>query len=173
MKDYSLIQSTWKNQLVKHSADYASLAHVTISEENRYLLKVIGLPLIFNTMDRSFLPFTYFPEIQVANKGFYLLGDVGFGTTGTSLLGLDKEQENIYVIWIHGKDDIDYKFMNQSLYQYLMCLAYYTNFIKTEYPLPSNEVNKQVQADYQKLIDDMTKVDAKAMEDPNCFWLTK
>ena len=109
---------------------------------------------------------------------FYLLGDIGSITMGVSFIGLDKVSEEIYNIYLDNNDKSTYSFINQSLYQYLMCFAYYTNFITTDYPEVSPESCKpsvyrgkiQVRADYQQLKSNMASIDAKAMTELNGFW---
>jgi len=170
MKDYSLIENTWQGDLVKHYFADSTLSQIKISDEDKHILEHIGLPLMRSIGGLEFLPFTFYQELTIGDKDFYLLGDTGIKLAGIKFVGLEIEVGSIYHLVRDKGQKLHYRFLNQGLYQYLMCLAYYINFIKTEYPHPSNEVNKQVQSDYQKLINNMTKVDAKAMEYPNCFW---
>ena len=147
MKDYTLIKKTWEGKLMRHSAADVSLENVNISEENKDLLKNVGLPLILDNGGEKLLPFTFFPSVTIQDKEFYpdesgcehLLGDIGMVTMGISFIGLDKVSEEIHKIRLHNEDESTYSFMNQSLYQYLMCLVHYTNFITTDYPAVSPE----------------------------------
>ena len=139
MKDYTLIKKTWEGKLMRHSAADVSLENVNISEENKDLLKNVGLPAILSDEGEKLLPFTFFPSITIQGKEFYLLGDIGLVMMGINFLGLDKVSEEIYSIYLDNNDKSTYSFMNQSLYQYLMCLAHYTNFGSSDYPEVSPE----------------------------------
>ena len=170
MKDYTLIENTWESKLMRHSVAYVSLTNISISEENKHLLEHVGLPLEQSNGHKKLLPFTFFPSITIQDKEFYLLGDIGLVMMGINFLGLDKASEKIYKIYLDNNDKSTYSFINQSLYQYLMCLAYYTNFVTTDYPEVSPESKIQVRTDYQQLKDNMASIDAKAMAEPSSFW---
>jgi len=169
MTDYSLIKNTWKNDLIRYSGLNKNQKNIKISDENKYTLEKVGLPIILNNLNYSLLPFTFLSKLEINNRFFYLLGDIGTIKKGVCFLGLEKSSEKIFHLCLHETNN-SITFLNQSLYSFLMCLTYYSNFIRTKYSFPSAEVKKQVQTDYHKLIDNMMTVDHKAMEDPNCFW---
>ena len=181
MKDYTLIKKTWKGKLISHLDASVSLEAINMSEENKHLLEYAGLPLEQSNGHKKLLPFSFFPSLAIQGKEFYLLGDIGSITMGVSFIGLDKVSEEIYNIYLDNNDKSTYSFINQSLYQYLMCFAYYTNFITTDYPEVSPESCKpsvyrgkiQVRADYQQLKDNLTSIDPKAMANPSNFWASE
>ena len=170
MKDYTLIENTWEGVLMRHAEAYTSLEAINMSEENKHLLEYIGLPAILSDESEKLLPFSFFPSVTIQDKEFYLLGDIGSVTTGIVFLGLDKASEEIYKIRLRNEGKSTYSFMNQSLYQYLMCLVHYTNFGSSDYPEISPESKDQVRADYQQLKDNLTSIDPKAMAELSDFW---
>jgi len=170
MKDYTFIESTWGDKLIKHYAAYVSLATLDISEENKHLLEYAGLPLIHSHRGWELLPFTFYHLVKVENKELYLLGDTSLGNIGHSFLGLESKNEEIYRIYQGSQGKLSYQWLNQSLYQYLLFMAHYTRFMDKDYPLPSKKSKKQVQADYQVLKENLANIDAKAMSDRSYLW---
>jgi len=169
VKDYSFIENIWKGFLVKHTAPHVSLLKVNISETNKQILTQLGLPFIGADEGQNFLPFTFLPEVKVQNKEVYLLGDCSPGFIGTSFIGLEKETEEIYSIWSDREQVLNYKFVNQSLHQFLQCLYYYNAFWQ-KYDDPETVIPEEIKKDYEQLQLDLTQVDAKAMSQRDYFW---
>jgi len=164
MRDYSFLQNLWKEKLVKQVTANRTLRYFQASTEDKQLLEHLGLPMLYSVRGWDFLPFTYYHFVLVENKSYYLLGDIGQGILGETFLGLERESGEMFQVSQSEENAFSCLWLNTGLYEYLMCLAYYTKFIDTEYPFPSPEVNKQVQANYQGLINDMTKIDSRAMD---------
>lgn len=148
---------------------YINIENLGITEETKSFLKKVGLPIINPDEGQNFLPFTFLPEVKVQNKEVYLLGDCSPGFIGTSFIGLEKEMEEIYSIWSDREQVLNYKFVNQSLYQFLQCLYYYNAFWQ-KYDDPETVIPKEIKKDYEQLQLDLTQVDAKAMSQRDYFW---
>lgn len=170
MQDYSYLQTHWKDLLVKHSAPHVSLKNMHLSDNLKKLLSELGLPLINNTINQQhFLPFTFFTLQEVKGKQLYLIGDISPKFMGMSFIGIELYTETIYQIWINGEHEYDYFFVNQSLFQFLQCLALYNQFM-AKYAQSDTIVKEEIRIDYQKLQNDIDAIDNKARQEKDYFW---
>ena len=168
-KDYKLIENTWENNLAKHRFADSSLLGINISEETKYLLEYIGLPIIHSKEKPKFLPFTFYHSISINDKVFYLLGDISSLFVGIAFLGLEIGSEKIYYISQDTKNGLSYEFFNESLYQYLMCLATYIIFLENEpdfYSYPREKIRES----YQRLRNELITIDKNAIGDVHNHW---
>lgn len=163
------IKAIWQKQHIIPVTLFANLDKLFLSQELKLFLRDIGLPLIKPEDGQSFLPFTFLHLINAQDKKFYLLGDVSLNFVGTSFLGLEKDNESIYRIWLNNDNEFTYTFANQSLYQFLLCLSHYNAF-EQKYDGSSEVVGEEIRKDYQKLQEGFRRIDLQAMSQRDYFW---
>ena len=168
------LKTYWKDKLIEHSAAYITLANIELSEITRLILGKTGLPVIMpSEMRISFLPFTHLTEMEVKDKEFYVIGDFSPGLSGVALLAIEKKSECIYIIDKHKDIETSYNFVNQSLYQFLMCLAIFNireekiaQRIKENYITTGTELRSE----YNAIVNEVSQIDEKAVLTEGFFW---
>jgi len=155
----------WKELNIKLVTTSFREGEIRLSNELLTFLNEEGLPLINTGNGLHFLPFTYFPNVNIKGEDFYLLGDYSRNFIGISFIGINMSNEKIYDIYL--KQDT-FSVINQSLGHFLKCLAYYNTFLNK---YDTDIIDKETfRKDYQQLQDDLTRTDHKAMAAKNDFW---
>jgi len=172
--EQEFIQNHWKGKLIKQSAAHITLVDVELSEKTRLLLKNLGLPIILPNENKiSFLPFTYLLRTQIRDKHFYIIGDFSSGLSGVTLLSIEIQTEQLYLIFRNLNNERFYYFINQSLEQFLICLAHFNIYQEGE----NTRIEEQRKPNlydaktvYNRLTNMLKQVDKKAFEDKGSYW---
>ena len=165
MIDYTILE-LWEQQDIKCVTAHIDKSKMGLSDELADFLDHTGLPLINSGNGKRFLPFTYLSLVKVKDKDFYLLGDYSWNFRGISFIGLATAQEKVYSISI--KDNL-YDIVNDTLHQFLRCLACYNLFLR-KYNGSMVIIKKDFRQDYQRLKEELTGIDNNAMSSKKSFW---
>ena len=176
-KDYTLIEATWKDKLVCQGVTHTTLEDIELSEDTRFILGKIGLPVIMPIEKKvSFLPFTFFNKTRVGEKEFYIIGDFSSGLSGITLLGVSIGNEYIYRITKDYEGKNCYYFVNQSLYQFLMFLAIFNiREEKISQRIDENYIatGAELRTEYKTMVNEMNQIDEKAILTGGAYWWHK
>ena len=174
METMKFIQEHWKGKLITQGAPHFTLEGFDLSENTIHLLSKVGLPVILPIEKKiSFLPFTYLSKIQVRDKSFYIIGDFSPSLSGVALLAIEIGSENMYTISKNHEKEYFHIFMNQSLGQFLMCLAHYNIFEERLHQRQKayyRQTASEARAEYEALKEQLHNIDAKAIENQGVHW---
>ena len=176
MTKYDFIKDYWKEKLIKHSSAHITLADTMLDDSTRNLLKEVGLPIILPEEGvTSFLPFNHLSKINTTYQEFYIVGDVSANLSGVRLLGIEVQSGAIYTIRKTRDQSTLCSFANDSLYQFIYCLAHYNILqeednkrVKEGYKETATQARKEYEEFKQKLIE----IDKSALPEHNtgAYW---
>lgn len=172
--ELEFIKKHWQAKLIRHSAGYSTLQDINLTSEAQIILEEIGLPIILpSEYKQSFLPFTFLQQLTVQDKDFYIIGDISLNLSGVTLLAINKDDGEIYQILKNHDHVYSYYFTNQSLTQFLLCLAYYNIFqdkVKNNTKSSHTKILNKKKEAFQQLKNTLIDIDEKAINDIGSLW---